>query len=583
MNNGHELSAAIASGKPVLVAEISPPQGADPAPVRAMAKRFAGKVHALGISDNRDEWSDGGAGRRVACRRRGRRADPARRHPRPQPHRPGFRGPGGAGPGHPQRAVHQRHAPDARAASAPRRTSSTSTRSSCSRPTPSWPATCVAGRRRAASTGPARSAWAPWPRPTPIRSNCRCSRLPKKVTAGARVPHHAAGLRPGAVRRLVEGGHAARHPREGGHRGRHPAAGRREELAAGARRQATARRGFPQAMLDRVGVEARRGRPAGGGDRDRRGDDRAAFAASAGCAVSASAATATATPRWKSSRNPDWGATSRACQVRHPYQAGRAPLAARGQAGHRRLARGLLELPQLREAGLRLRPVPRRGRHAPRRNRLPRLHLPVQGLPELRAELHQEHPHPRGQSRVPPAGRRATTRPTSSSPPGFRRRSGRIPVSGAGYGGPFSGPGFDSMWTDMSEIVRPTRDGIHGREYINTSVDIGRKLPHLAFVDGQLAVTPPPLVEMPLPVIFDVIPEHWRRGPVVGGRRRGRGRDRHAGRRPRARHRGRRLPCRVTSFRCWQTADAAAAGTRLRGAAGDDRRPCRGAWRSRRR
>ncbi|MCK5527070.1 MAG: hypothetical protein KAJ05_07970, partial [Candidatus Latescibacteria bacterium] len=42
--------------------------------------------------------------------------------------------------------------------------------------------------------------------------------------------------------------------------------------------------------------------------------------------------------------------------------------------------------------------------------------------------------------------------------------TGRIPVSGAGYRGPFTGLGFDSMWTDMSEIVRPTRDGIHGRE-----------------------------------------------------------------------------------------------------------------------
>ena len=62
----------------------------------------------------------------------------------------------------------------------------------------------------------------------------------------------------------------------------------------------------------------------------------------------------------------------------------------------------------------------------------------------------------------------------------FQAETGRIPVSGAGYGGPFSGPGFDSMWTDMSEIVRPTRDGIHGREYISTSVDVGRKLPHLA-------------------------------------------------------------------------------------------------------
>ena len=97
----------------------------------------------------------------------------------------------------------------------------------------------------------------------------------------------------------------------------------------------------------------------------------------------------------------------------------------------------------------------------------------------------------------------------------FQAETGRIPVSGAGYGGPFSGPGFDSMWTDMSEIVRPTRDGIHGREYISTNVDIGRKLPRLKFVNGQLDVTPPPLLEAPLPVIFDVIPDPWCRGSVV--------------------------------------------------------------------
>jgi hypothetical protein len=97
----------------------------------------------------------------------------------------------------------------------------------------------------------------------------------------------------------------------------------------------------------------------------------------------------------------------------------------------------------------------------------------------------------------------------------YQADTGRIPVSGSGYGGPFSGPGFDSMWTDMSEIVRPTRDGIHGREYISTSVDIGRKLKQLAFQDGRLGVTPLPLVELPLPVIFDCIPAHWQRGPVV--------------------------------------------------------------------
>jgi ferredoxin len=97
----------------------------------------------------------------------------------------------------------------------------------------------------------------------------------------------------------------------------------------------------------------------------------------------------------------------------------------------------------------------------------------------------------------------------------IQAETGRIPVSGSGYGGPFSGPGFDSMWTDMSEIVRPTRDGIHGREYICTSVDIGRKLPYLSFTDGQMDSSPPPLVETPLPVIFDIIPEHWQRGPVL--------------------------------------------------------------------
>jgi len=43
------------------------------------------------------------------------------------------------------------------------------------------------------------------------------------------------------------------------------------------------------------------------------------------------------------------------------------------------------------------------------------------------------------------------------------------------YGGIFSDRGFDSFWTDMSEIVRPTRDGIHAREYISTAVEIGRK------------------------------------------------------------------------------------------------------------
>lgn len=97
----------------------------------------------------------------------------------------------------------------------------------------------------------------------------------------------------------------------------------------------------------------------------------------------------------------------------------------------------------------------------------------------------------------------------------YQAETGSIPVSGSGYGGPFCGPDFDSMWTDMSEIVRPTRDGIHGREYICTSVDIGRKLHHLTFSDGQMAATPPALVEIPFPVIFDRVPQNFQRGAVV--------------------------------------------------------------------
>ena len=75
----------------------------------------------------------------------------------------------------------------------------------------------------------------------------------------------------------------------------------------------------------------------------------------------------------------------------------------------------------------------------------------------------------------------------------YQAETGKIPVSGAGYGGVFAGEGFDSFWTDMSEIVRPTRDGIHGREYISTSIDLGRKPMFLVFDEqGELLFEPPP-------------------------------------------------------------------------------------------
>ncbi len=85
----------------------------------------------------------------------------------------------------------------------------------------------------------------------------------------------------------------------------------------------------------------------------------------------------------------------------------------------------------------------------------------------------------------------------------YQAHTGAIPVSGAGYRGPFSGEGFDSIWTDMSEIVRPTRDGIHGREYINTMIELSRRPQGLRFnEDGSLATEVAPILESPIPIVF---------------------------------------------------------------------------------
>ena len=44
----------IESGKRIVITEINPPEDADAARVRDLATRFTGKVHAVGVSDNRD-------------------------------------------------------------------------------------------------------------------------------------------------------------------------------------------------------------------------------------------------------------------------------------------------------------------------------------------------------------------------------------------------------------------------------------------------------------------------------------------------------------------------------------------------
>jgi glutamate synthase domain-containing protein 2 len=86
----------------------------------------------------------------------------------------------------------------------------------------------------------------------------------------------------------------------------------------------------------------------------------------------------------------------------------------------------------------------------------------------------------------------------------YQAETGKIPISGAGYGGKFAGEGFDGIWLDMSEIVRPTRDGIHGRETISTRVDLGRRLPALHFDgSGTLKSTLPKTISLALPVMFN--------------------------------------------------------------------------------
>ena len=101
--------------------------------------------------------------------------------------------------------------------------------------------------------------------------------------------------------------------------------------------------------------------------------------------------------------------------------------------------------------------------------------------------------------------REATTSGSPVSTVSYEAETGKIPIKGMGYKGPFTGPGWDSIWTDMSEIVRPTRDGVYGREFISTLVDVGSKKRLLQFDEhnsAQFSKT----IEVSLPIIFDYLP-----------------------------------------------------------------------------
>jgi glutamate synthase domain-containing protein 2 len=98
----------------------------------------------------------------------------------------------------------------------------------------------------------------------------------------------------------------------------------------------------------------------------------------------------------------------------------------------------------------------------------------------------------------------------------YEAGTGHVPVRGAGFRGVFGGDGWDGMWTDMSEIVRPTRDGIHGREFISTAVDVGEKPSFLRFDAGGQATGPTPrVISLPLPFLFDVTAPTAERADVL--------------------------------------------------------------------
>ncbi|MHA1990195.1 MAG: glutamate synthase-related protein [Candidatus Hodarchaeales archaeon] len=85
----------------------------------------------------------------------------------------------------------------------------------------------------------------------------------------------------------------------------------------------------------------------------------------------------------------------------------------------------------------------------------------------------------------------------------FESETGKILIKGMGYKGSFSDTGWDTIWTDMSEIVRPTRDGVYGREYISTTIDIGRKNVLFNLNDNSQYNT---IKQIKLPMIFDYLP-----------------------------------------------------------------------------
>ena len=237
MSRVSSFQERLAATTPVLVAEMSPPQGADPAPVRAMAKRFMGKVHALGISDNRDSVRM--AALAAASLVAGEGVEPIL-HVTTRDR---------------NRIALVSEALGAQALGIRNLLCTSGTHQTLGRfraaknvydidSVQLAPDLRPTGGRRLAG-GRARHRRGrpvlPGRRGLSRRRSARIAGVAAREEGRRRggVPHYAADLRPGAIRRLVGGDHPARDPRKGRHPGRHPAAARRG-VGQGTRRAAIA-------------------------------------------------------------------------------------------------------------------------------------------------------------------------------------------------------------------------------------------------------------------------------------------------------------------------------------------------------
>ncbi|MFW9927800.1 MAG: hypothetical protein ACFFD1_00230 [Candidatus Thorarchaeota archaeon] len=106
---------------------------------------------------------------------------------------------------------------------------------------------------------------------------------------------------------------------------------------------------------------------------------------------------------------------------------------------------------------------------------------------------------------APDSKTKLATMQTPFSTVWFEAETGKILIKGMGYKGSFSDVGWDTIWTDMSEIVRPTRDGVYGREYISTGVDIGKKP---VSINLDVVKNNKRIKTIPLPLIFDKLPDN---------------------------------------------------------------------------